>query len=396
MSLNPVTTWSPTTASTASRGSMLYSWSSMADSAAGRSGTSTSARNPSLPRFTPSTGARCRSASRSARSIVPSPPRLTTRSDRWPSSAAGTAIAAQFSRRISVSMPSTWTPLRWAQPRTASTASAESRAGCNTMPTTCIAAGPPYLSPALRARLAGGSPATSPTQGVIPFAEDTPMPLQNRVTPSGEIVADPSRGLLMGNRGCLHGQGRTLGVSRWRSKLWICCLLDFKGVQRDPMPPGRWTALFFLDEATALSAGHRPCAYCRRPDYLAFTQAWRAARHLPRSPLAADMDAALHAERTDRYRRKLSYRAQAAELPDGVMVRIGGEPGLLIGGQACPWSFRGYGAPPASPSPFTAGPGEVEVLTPPSIVAAITAGYRPLVHHSALAGDRSPGVRIQD
>src|SRR5215831_3341931 len=148
--------------------------------------------------------------------------------------------------------------------------------------------------------------------GVIPFAEDTPMPLQNRVTPSGEIVADPSRGLLMGNRGCLHGQGRTLGVSRWRSKLWICCLLDYKGVQRDPMPPGRWTALFFLDEATALSAGHRPCAYCRRPDYLAFTQA---------------------------------CRANVADLPDGVMVRLGREPGLLIGGRVHPWSFRGYGAP---------------------------------------------------
>ena len=115
------------------------------------------------------------------------------------------------------------------------------------------------------------------------------MPLQNRVTPSGEIVADPSRGLLMGNRGCLHGPGRTLGVSRWRSKLWICCLLDYKGVRRDPMPPGRWTALFFLDEATALAAGHRPCGYCRRADYLAFAEAWRAARHLPRRPGAAEM-----------------------------------------------------------------------------------------------------------
>jgi hypothetical protein len=113
------------------------------------------------------------------------------------------------------------------------------------------------------------------------------MPLQNRVTPSGEIVADPSRGLMMGNRGCLHGQCRRLGASRWRSKLWICCLLDFKGVQRDPMPPGRWTALFFLDEATALAAGHRPCGYCRRGDYLDFAEAWRTARHLPRRPRAA-------------------------------------------------------------------------------------------------------------
>ena len=140
--------------------------------------------------------------------------------------------------------------------------------------------------------------------------------------------------------------------------------------------------------APALSAGHRPCAYCRRPDYLAFTQAWRAARQLPQPPLAAEMDAALHAERTDRSRRKLSYSAHVAELPDGAMVRLGREPGLLIGGRVHPWSFRGYGAP----APAEA---EVEVLTPPSIVAAITAGYQPLVHHSALAGARPPGIRIQ-
>jgi hypothetical protein len=107
------------------------------------------------------------------------------------------------------------------------------------------------------------------------------------------------------------------------------------------------------------------------------------------------MDAALHRERTDRSRRKLSYPANIADLPDGVMVRIDGEPGLLIGGQVHSWSFRGYGAPPAPASPFTAGPGEVEVLTPPSIVAAITAGYQPLVHYSALANGPPPGVRPQ-
>jgi hypothetical protein len=219
------------------------------------------------------------------------------------------------------------------------------------------------------------------------------MPLQNRVMPTGEIVMDPGRGLIMGNRGCLHGQGRSLGVSRWRSKLWICCLLDFKGVQRDPMPPGRWTALFFLDEATALSAGHRPCGYCRRADYLAFAEAWRAARRLPRRLLAPEMDAALHAERTDRSRRKLSYLAPVAGLPDGVMIRTADGPGLLVNGQVRPWSFRGYGAPVQA---GRAGP--VEVLTPPSIVAAITAGYQPLVHPSALAGLRSaeaPQVRVQ-
>src|SRR5215470_15381258 len=109
------------------------------------------------------------------------------------------------------------------------------------------------------------------------MAEDGVMPLQNRVTPAGEIVADAGRGLMMGNRGCLHGPDRRLGGARWRSKAWICCRLDWKGVRRDPMPPGRWTALFFLDEATALAAGHRPCAYCRRADFDAFARAWAAA-----------------------------------------------------------------------------------------------------------------------
>jgi hypothetical protein len=85
-------------------------------------------------------------------------------------------------------------------------------------------------------------------------------PLQNRVTPTGEIVADPGRGLLMGNRGCLHGPDRRLGAARWRSQLLICCALDWKGLRRDPMPPGRWTALVFLDESTALAAAHRPGA----------------------------------------------------------------------------------------------------------------------------------------
>ena len=119
------------------------------------------------------------------------------------------------------------------------------------------------------------------------------MPLQNRVTPTGEIVADPGRGLLMGNRGCLHGPDRRLGVARWRSKLWICCVLDWKGVRRDPMPPGRWTALFFLDEATALAAGHRPCAYCRRADFVlpsprrgVARTGWRSGRAPPRSTRA--------------------------------------------------------------------------------------------------------------
>jgi hypothetical protein len=218
--------------------------------------------------------------------------------------------------------------------------------------------------------------------------EDRAMPLQNRVLPTGEIVADPGRGLMMGNRGCLHGAGRELGVSRWRSPLWICCVLDWQGRQRDVMPPGRWTALFFLDEATALAAGHRPCAYCRRADYRDFTAAWRAARGLDRAPLAREMDPVLHGERVGRQRRQVTRPARAGGLPGGVMIRVGGRTGLYLGGSLRPWSWDGYGA--AVP---VGGDDVVEVLTPPSIVAAIGAGYRPLVHPTALAGGPDGGVR---
>jgi hypothetical protein len=219
------------------------------------------------------------------------------------------------------------------------------------------------------------------------------MPLQNRVTPAGEIVAVPDRGLMMGNRGCLHGQGRELGVARWRSPLWICCVREWKGVQRDPMPPGRWTALFFLDEATALAAGHRPCAYCRRGDYLDYAGAWRVAAGLARRPGAQEMNAVLHGERVDRSRRQRTRLMPAAGLPDGVMVRVDGTTGLLLGGALRPWSHGGYAAPAA-----IALPAAVEVLTPPSTVAAITAGYRPLVHPTAVAGLGAPppGVRVHE
>jgi len=214
------------------------------------------------------------------------------------------------------------------------------------------------------------------------------MPLQNRVLPIGEIVADPGRGLMMGNRGCLHGAGRELGASRWRSPAWICCVLDWRGRQRDVMPPGSWTALFFLDEATALSAGHRPCAYCRRGDYRDFTAAWRTARGLGRAPLAREMDPVLHGERVDRQRRPVTRPARAADLPGGVMIRAGGRTGLYLGGSLRPWSWAGYGAPAP-----VGGDDVVETLTPPSIVAVIGAGYRPLVHPTALAGGPDGGVR---
>ncbi|MGI8665641.1 MAG: hypothetical protein ACR2N4_06390 [Jatrophihabitans sp.] len=207
---------------------------------------------------------------------------------------------------------------------------------------------------------------------------DRPSPLQNRVLPTGEVVADPSRGMLMGNRGCIHTLERRLGVTRWRSKMWISCVLRWGDTRRDVMPPGRWTALFFLDEATALAAGHRPCGFCRRPDHLGLAEAWQQARQLPERPRAAFMDVQLHAERVDRRRRQLTRPARLNALPDGVMIRHRDAISLLAGGRLLPWSFAGYGQPVR-----VAGGTEVEVLTPPTLVAALAHGYLPMVHPSA-------------
>jgi hypothetical protein len=225
-------------------------------------------------------------------------------------------------------------------------------------------------------------------------------PLQNRVAPTGEIISHPGRGLLMGNRGCLHGPGRVLGSARWRSKLWICCVLRWKEVRRDPMPPGRWTALFFLDEATALAAGHRPCAYCRRQDFLAYAQAWARAVALPPGdrPYAAQMDAVLHGERVHpRSRRQITRNVPVAGLPDGVMVRLGDADGvtpggdgaaLLAGGALLPWSLAGYLSPVRPPA-------TVELLTPPATVAAIAAGYRPWLHPSATVAHQMRSLELE-
>ena len=215
-------------------------------------------------------------------------------------------------------------------------------------------------------------------------------PLQNRVLPTQEIVADPGRGLLMGNRGTLHGPDRQLGTARWRSKAWICCLLDYKGVQRDPMPPGRWTALFFFDEAVALAAGHRPCAYCRRRDYLLYAGAWASGRGLSERPRAATMDAQLHLERVEpRTRRQRTTIAELAELPDATMILYDGRPALVLDAGAgrtgagrksvLGWSWEGYVTPVEPP-----GHRQVVVLTPPANLLVLKAGFAPLLHPTAL------------
>jgi hypothetical protein len=200
------------------------------------------------------------------------------------------------------------------------------------------------------------------------------MPRQNRVTPEGEILAVAARGLFMGNRGCLHDAGGNLGAARWRHPHWVCCVLAFKGRKRALMQPRRYTELFFLDEAVALAAGHRPCAECRRADYERFRAAF------PGGPMAApEMDRVLHAARVSRGRKHV-FISDIRALPDGVYIKIPtrSEALLLHASRLFPYAPEGYGAP--IPRPLT---GTVTVLTPRPTVAALAAGYRPILHPSA-------------
>lgn len=203
------------------------------------------------------------------------------------------------------------------------------------------------------------------------------MPLPNRVDPFGAIAAVPERGLFLGNRGGrFHRDDRTIGPRHWASRQWICCVLSFKGRRRSPLMGRGYTELFFLDEVTALAAGHRPCFECRRADATRFAAAWARAKGLSAPPKAPEMDAVLHGERLAG-RAKRTWRAEAAGLPDGTMIAVGGEALALRGGEALPWSFGGYG--PASPLP----PGPVAVLTPPSIVDVLCEGFALAWHESA-------------
>lgn len=213
------------------------------------------------------------------------------------------------------------------------------------------------------------------------------MPFRNRVSPFGEIVATTARGTLMGNRGCLHDQ-HDHPLRQYQGRRWIICVLDFKGRTRQPMPPGHYTSLFFLDEATALAAGHRPCAECQRERFNLFRAHWGAANpELAGSaaPLVETIDTALHHERISdqRYQRnkiKLTYPEQLARLPEGVFVLLEARdtPYLVCGNQLVPWSFARYGRPIARRDAM------VQVLTPRSTVRAIAHGYAPFMHPSAL------------
>ena len=206
------------------------------------------------------------------------------------------------------------------------------------------------------------------------------MPRQNRVTPFGELIATPSRGTLMGNRGCLHdAEGRIRRA--FVGKRWIICVLQFKGRRRPLMVPGRYTELFFLDEATALAAGHRPCVECQRARSLVFRDHWAAARGTAAlAPSVDDIDTVLHAERLDATRGKRTYLERVSRLPHGAMVAdADGQPYLVHAGALWPWSPEGYGAP-WRPDAVA----QVRVLTPRSLVQAIAHGYTVEVHASAL------------
>ena len=204
------------------------------------------------------------------------------------------------------------------------------------------------------------------------------MPLQNRVTPDGRIIADAARGTMMGNRGVLHDEHKELGPARWRHKNWVACRLEFNGRHRQVMTPRRYTELFFLDEAVAFAAGHRPCGECRRADYLTFKKLWE--RDVAGTAVSAkELDTWLHAERAiPRQGRQRYHAGELADLPSGAFVLLGGEgtqPFLVWQDRLFPYLPAGYEAPMMRPLK-----GEVKVLTPPSTLKVFEAGLTPAVN----------------
>jgi hypothetical protein len=206
------------------------------------------------------------------------------------------------------------------------------------------------------------------------------VPLQNRVTPLGELIADPARGLVYGNRGCLHDDAGRIR-RRYNGKRWIACRLAFRGWHRSALlQPGKFTELFFLDEATAFAAGHRPCALCRREDYVRFTEVWSELH--PGAAGADAIDAQLHVERVDPAARgHRLHGASFAQLPDGAFVLEGGAPFLVLGRQLLEWTTAGYAArrPRATR-------GQALVITPPSLLEVwrrTPEGAVPRLHPSA-------------
>jgi hypothetical protein len=201
-------------------------------------------------------------------------------------------------------------------------------------------------------------------------------PLRNRVTPAGELIATAHRGTMYGNRGVLHNDDLAL-VRRSQVRRWLVCVLEFRGRQRPIMRPRRYTELFFLDEAVALAAGHRPCAECRHAAYQSFRSAWTAALSLPAKPAADDMDRLLDRQRRLADGARVTYPASLSELPDGVFIDHEDDWWLLYEGGLHRWTPAGY------TDHRYQFDGQAAVLTPRATVDTIRAGYHPLVHPSA-------------
>jgi len=202
------------------------------------------------------------------------------------------------------------------------------------------------------------------------------MPLQNRVTPTGDIIATPHRGMLTGNRGIIHDpRTKTLLNRRWSSRAWLACVCEFKGRRREVMGGRSWTELFFLDEATAFAAGHRPCFFCRRDDANKFRDAWEEGSGVSKLR-ADDIDVVLHRERLEGKRKRLhALPVPLLELPAGAMVVAGAESFLIVRGKALTWSPAGYRVAKSALE-------GAMLLTPPSTLRAFLAGYRPVLHRS--------------
>jgi hypothetical protein len=203
-----------------------------------------------------------------------------------------------------------------------------------------------------------------------------PHPLRNRVTPAGELIATEHRGTMYGNRGVLHNDDLVL-VRRHQVRRWLVCVLEFRGRRRQLMRPRRYTELFFLDEAVALAAGHRPCAECRYADYQSFRTAWTAALGLRAKPAADDIDRVLHGQRSPVDGTRVTHAASPRDLPDGVFVVWQDEYWLLHNGKLHLWTPAGY----TDSRDLFDGP--AAVLTPRSTVDTLRMGYRPGVHWSA-------------
>lgn len=217
------------------------------------------------------------------------------------------------------------------------------------------------------------------------------MALQNRADPFGTLHAVSHRGMFTGNRGVIHDpETKRLTGRRWTTKSWIVCVCAWKGRRRDPMGRnGRgggagWTELFFLDEVTALAAGHRPCFYCRRAAAVEFAKAFAAGNGL--EPVSApDIDAVLHGQR------RLSAplppvaitQRDLAQLPDGAMIECKNQAFAIRSGMALPWSFSGYGR---SRTPGSLGNGQLSLITPQATVLTLAAGFKPVWHDSARTG----------